>query len=54
MGIWRVLSGDIICDKCEKHLARIEFDAADQVNIERIHVLCDDCVALKDTHTGEE
>lgn len=43
MGIWRVLSGTILCDKCEKFLAYIEFDAADEPNIERVRVLCTDC-----------
>lgn len=44
MGIWRVLKGDILCDKCERHLACIEFDAADEPNIERIRVICDKCL----------
>lgn len=43
MGIWRVVTGQIYCDNCEKLIATIEFDAADTVNIERIHAWCVDC-----------
>lgn len=43
MGIWRVLSGTILCDGCDKLLAHIKFDAADEVNIERVRVLCVEC-----------
>lgn len=47
MGIWRVLSGTVSCDNCEKLLAHIKFDAADEPNIERVEVLCVDCHEAK-------
>lgn len=43
MGIWRVLKAGVYCDNCEKLIATLEFDAADEPNIERIKVWCPDC-----------
>lgn len=43
MGIWRVLSATVHCDNCGVLIATLEFDAADQINIERVKVWCADC-----------
>lgn len=43
MGIWRALTGTVHCDNCEKFIAHIQFDAADEPNIERVRVTCSDC-----------
>ena len=46
MGIWRVLSGTMRCDTCRKLLAHVEFDAADEPNIERLRIFCVECVGI--------
>lgn len=43
MGIWRVLSGKVICDNCGKVLAHLEFDAKDELTIEHVRTWCYDC-----------
>lgn len=47
MAIWRVTTGKVICDTCGTLLAHIEFDANDQIDLERVHVLCEGCHEAK-------
>lgn len=53
MGIWRVLKATIYCDSCEKLIASMEFDAADEPNIERIHVWCKYCRKVESQTNGD-
>jgi phage FluMu protein Com len=54
MGIWRVLKATIYCDNCEKLIASMEFDAADEPNIERIRVWCTDCRKVELQTNGDK
>ena len=51
MGIWRVLKATVYCDDCKKLIAYLEFDAADEPNIERVNVLCPECTEKKEGDT---
>lgn len=43
MAIFRILGADIYCDKCNKHLAYMTFDAKDEPIIEHMSIICDEC-----------
>lgn len=45
MGIWVVATGDIVCDKCNAVIGRIEYDRADGEFLEeRVRVTCNKCL----------
>lgn len=48
MGIWRVVTGDIICDKCKKVIGKLEYDANDGTFLaERVEVTCNNCLTKR-------
>lgn len=41
MGIWRTVTGDIVCDTCKKVLGKLEYDADDgDFLADRVKVTC--------------
>lgn len=45
MGIWRTVTGDIVCDTCKKVLGKLEYDADDgDFLADRVKVTCNECL----------
>lgn len=55
MGIWVVASGNIVCDKCESVIGRIEYDRKDgDFLADRVRITCNNCAKSEATNQEDE
>lgn len=45
MGIYQIIRGDIVCDKCKKFLGVVTFDKKEEDRMYKSTLICVDCGA---------